>query len=152
MEKGLSSFQVRRIASYLERFAAFSDFSILREVVEVWYGFCSGLNAVNKVFPNGSPFMELIRKNPLFFILLAVLTLGVFYVATCSHLCPSGNYGIGFLQHVNCAFQSHSVTNVGIGLSVLFVLPLLGLFLLIDIIFSPQELSLSRFKPPRLPS
>lgn len=93
--------------------------------------------------------MDRMKKRPLFIILLAFLTLGVFYVATCSHLCPSGNHGIGLLQHVNCALQSHSFAYIGIGLFVLSVLPLMGLFLLTDSAFSRKGLNLSPFRPPQ---
>ena len=92
------------------------------------------------------------KKGPFFVILLAFLTLGIFYVATCSHFCPSGNHGIGLLQHVNCALQSHSFAYIGIGLFVLSVLPLMGLFLVIDSAFSPKELILSPFRPPQFSS
>ncbi len=96
--------------------------------------------------------MDRMKKRPLFVILLAFLTLGVFYVATCSHLCPPGNHGISLLQHVNCALQSHSFAYIGIGLFVLSVLPLMGLFLLTDSAFSPKELILSPFRPPQFHS
>lgn len=97
--------------------------------------------------------MDRMQKRPfLVIILLAILASGIISIALCSHLCPSGSHGFDFHQHGRCSVQSHSFTNVGMGLPLLFVLPLMGLFLLLDVIFSPQELILLPFKPPRFNS
>jgi hypothetical protein len=111
-----------------------------------------GSDTFGRMLPSGLRYMGIMKKRPFLVILMVFLILGVLYVAMCSHLCPSGTHATRFLQHLNCTVQSHSFTYNGTGLSVLFVLPLIGLFFLMNITFFPQELILSPFKPPQFQS
>lgn len=79
-------------------------------------------------------------------LLLGILGFSIFYSALCFQLCPSVNHDLGFMQDANC---SSFLTYVGTGLSVLFSLALVGLFLLINTAFTPEGFVLLPFKPPR---
>jgi len=73
-------------------------------------------------------------------------------IAVCASLCPSDNSGVIFFQHANCGITTHSFVSMGGGLSALFILPLMGLFLANNVFSIPAGYRFPMFKPPRFSS
>ncbi len=88
------------------------------------------------------------RKRRLAFVILAGIFCAVtLFIGYCYHLCPSTSPG--FLQHPTCSLLSHSFSHSPAWLSPLFILPLMGLFLLINYTSIPEGFFLPPLKPPR---
>lgn len=80
---------------------------------------------------------------------MGVVSLSVLFAPVCFSMCPANQPGPDFSQEANCALSSHSFVKIGIGLSALFTLPLLGLFLYMKRLSIPPGFVLSLFRPPR---
>ncbi len=94
--------------------------------------------------------MKLARKkrqllNPWIASMVLIVTLIVISAA----LCPDGFYGPEFSVNADCTFTSHAFAHIGIGLSVLFILSLLGSFLIINRSIILDGFYMSPLKPPR---
>ncbi len=84
-------------------------------------------------------------------ILLAILGIAIVFNVVCPQL-ETDQHGIEFHSDGNCTFLSHSIVHIGIGLSFLCILPLIGLSLLVVTNFPPGGFVLDPFKPPRFHS
>jgi hypothetical protein len=93
--------------------------------------------------------MHFTRKKILLLILMGGVTFVVLSVPMCAPLCPESHHGADFFQDANCTISSHSFVRSGAGLANLFILPLLGLFLIRAISSVPEGFLLSPYKPPR---
>jgi len=83
---------------------------------------------------------------------MGVLAFAFPVIAVCASLCPNDNAGVIFFQHANCGITTHSFVSMEAGLSALFILPLLGLFLAINVFSIPAGYHFPMFKPPRFSS
>ena len=83
------------------------------------------------------------------FILMGTLAFIVAVIALCASLCPVDTPGIDLFQHATCGMTSHALVSIGIGLSALFILPLMGTFLNKKMLSIPSGFFSSQFKPPR---
>lgn len=81
-------------------------------------------------------------------ILFAILGIAILSNVVCPQL-ATAHHGIEFHPDGNCTFLSHSFVHIGIGLSFLCILPLIGLFLFVVTNFPPGGFVLVPFKPPR---
>lgn len=114
----------------------------------------SGLIVVSKCgcsFNAGSDNLRLGRHmkkkfSLLLLLLLVVLTFAIFFNLLCFQLCPSDQQDPVF----TCSISFHSFAPVGSGLSGLFILPLIGLFLLIITQIVLKGFNPLLFKPPQL--
>jgi hypothetical protein len=88
-------------------------------------------------------------KYPSRSFLMGVPTVIIVMIALCSSLCPLDNPGVDLIQHSTCGLTSHSFVSIEIGLSALFILPLIGTFLNKKILLIPSGFFSSPFKPPR---
>ena len=93
--------------------------------------------------------MDLTRKKCFVFFLMGIMAFSVLFVPVCSTLCSAGSNVADVSHGASCTFLSHSFTQFGIGLSAIFILPLMGLFLLISSYYIPAGFLLPLFKPPR---
>ena len=80
-------------------------------------------------------------KKLLFIIFIAFLGLSILYSLS-SYSCPRS-------YEMMCPFSSSPWISTESGLSSLFMLALIGIFLLTTITFLPEEFVLSLFKPPQ---
>lgn len=78
-------------------------------------------------------------------LLFAILIFSVFFNLLCPHLYLQEHQGHNF----SCSISSHSFVSIGIGLSALSILPLLGLFPLKNLTHLHEGFVLLPFKPPR---
>ena len=83
------------------------------------------------------------------FKLMGALVFLVSAIALCSALCPVDNPGLDLIQHSACGLTSHSFVSIEIGLSALFILPLIGAFFNKKMLSIPTGFFSSPFKPPR---
>jgi hypothetical protein len=89
------------------------------------------------------------KKRQLLMPWIGSLALIVFFIVICAALCPSDSYGPEFPVNADCTFTSHVFVQVGIGLSALYILSLLGLFLIVNRSIILDGFYMSPFKPPR---
>jgi hypothetical protein len=94
--------------------------------------------------------MNLTKKKSLLFLLLGSVVLSILFTAVCAPLCHSSHHGSDFSQGANCTFSSHSFVQIGAGLSALFMLPFMGLFLVFGVPYIPKGFFLFPYRPPRL--
>ena len=80
---------------------------------------------------------------------LTSLAHGIPIIVVGSSLCPTDNHIMNFFQETNCGLSSHSFLQLGIGLFMLFSLPLAGIFRGARIVSIPPGFSLTPFRPPR---
>jgi hypothetical protein len=73
-------------------------------------------------------------------------------IAVCASLCPSDNASVIFFHHPDCGITNHTFVPMGDALSALFILPLLLLFLVINVFSIPAGYRFPMFKPPRFSS
>jgi uncharacterized membrane protein len=85
-------------------------------------------------------------------ILMGLLAFIFPVIAVCYSLCPTDNPGVIFFQHANCGITTHSFVFFGIGLSVLFSLSLIGIFIVNKMLYIPAGYPFPMFKPPRISS
>jgi hypothetical protein len=83
------------------------------------------------------------------FVLMGLPAFIVAVIALCVLLCPVDNPGIDLFQHSTCGLTSHSFVSNWTGLSILFILPLIGTFLDKKMLTVPSGFFSSPFKPPR---
>jgi hypothetical protein len=81
--------------------------------------------------------------------LIGVPAVIVVVIALCSSLCPIDNPGTDLFQHSTCGLTSHLFVSIGLGLSALFILLLIGTFLNKKMLSIPSGFFSSPFKPPR---
>jgi hypothetical protein len=93
--------------------------------------------------------MNFTRKKFILLTLMGIVVFSAMYIPLCSPLCPTNHHRIDFSQSASCAFSSHSFVQIGIGLSVLFILTFSGFALGSGIPFIPEGFYLALFKPPR---
>ncbi len=89
------------------------------------------------------------KKRQLLIPWIGSLALIVSLIVICAALCPSDSYGPEFPMNADCTFSSHAFVQAGIGLSVLFILSLQGLFLIINRSIILDGFYMSPFRPPR---
>ena len=93
--------------------------------------------------------MNLTGKKLFLIFLMGMMAFSVLFTPVCSTLCFDGPDVTDVSHRANCPIISHSFVQVGIGLAVIFILPLIGFLFLI----SPNSISagffLSPFRPPR---
>ena len=82
-------------------------------------------------------------------IFMGVLAFTFPVIAVCSSLCPTDNPGVILFQHANCGITSHSFVSMGVGLSALFTLPIVGIFIANKIFSIPAGYLFPIYKPPR---
>ncbi len=92
------------------------------------------------------------KKRPLFFIFMAILSAGVLYVPLCSSLCPSHHGNVDILKHFSCLVSPHSFSYQDFGLLASFILPVVVLSLLVVISSLPEGRISPFFRPPRFSS
>jgi hypothetical protein len=88
-------------------------------------------------------------KRLFWILLMGIMAFSVLFVPVCSTLCSADPHNTDFSHGANCTILSHSFVQIGIGLSTIFILPLMGLLFLINSYFIPAGFLLSPFKPPR---
>ena len=88
-------------------------------------------------------------KKKILFVFM-ILGFGLFFNALCFQLCLSDQQVLDLIQYGNCPISSNSFAHAGNGLSGLFLLPLVGLFLLRTFLLVPEGFVLLPFRPPRL--
>jgi hypothetical protein len=82
-------------------------------------------------------------------IVMGLLAFTFPVIAVCSSLCPTDNPGVIFFQHANCGITTHSFFFLGVGLSALFTLSLIGIFIVNKMLSIPAGYPFPMFKPPR---
>jgi len=85
------------------------------------------------------------KKKSLFIILLLIVGFTILYSGLCPRLCPADQSGLDFV----CSISFHSSAHIGAGFLTLFILFLMGLFLLKDNRFTPEGFVLLPYRPPR---
>ena len=98
---------------------------------------------------NDAAIMHMNGKRRLLLLLIGSMAFIVSFVVICAAIYPSGSYGPEFPANTDCSFTSHAFAHIGIGLSVLFILSLLGSFLIINRSIILDGFYMSPFKPPR---
>lgn len=98
---------------------------------------------------NGPQFMNLTKKNLILLVIIGILVSGIPVITICSSYCVSSGPDLDSPMDGSCPFSFHSFVQIAIGLSALFVLPLVGLFLVRDRQFIPLGVYLPLFRPPR---
>jgi hypothetical protein len=93
--------------------------------------------------------MKINRKNLILFIILGLMAHGIPVMAICSSNCAAGNPDLYSTMDGSCTFLCHSFFQSAILLSVIFGLPVAGLFLVRDRQTLPPGVYLLLFKPPR---
>jgi hypothetical protein len=95
--------------------------------------------------------MNLTEKKKQFLLLciLGSMAFIVSVVVICANLCPSDSDGPEFQVSADCSFTSHAFLQAGIGLSALLIIPLSGLFLIMNRSTISDGFYLSLFRPPR---
>jgi hypothetical protein len=91
----------------------------------------------------------MITRKKKFLIVFVILGFSFFFIGLCFQLCPSDQQSFHVIQFGNCPISSSSFAHFGNGLTGLFILPLIGLFLLRNIIFTHEGFVLLPFRPPR---
>lgn len=89
------------------------------------------------------------KKKQLLIPWVGSLALIVSLIVICAALCPSDSYRSEFPMNADCTFTSHAFVQVGIGLSFLLIILLLGLLLIINRSVILDGFYISPFKPPR---
>jgi hypothetical protein len=87
------------------------------------------------------------RKKALFICL--ILGFALFFNALCPQLCSSDLLGLDFTQDGQCSTSFHSSAYSVAGASIVFILPLIGVFFFKNTTFVQKEFILSVFRPPR---
>ena len=98
---------------------------------------------------NGPQFMNITKKHLILFVIIGILVSGIPVITLCSSYCVSSDSNLDSPMDGSCPFSFHSFVQIVIVLSALFVLPLVGLFLVSDRQFIPPGVYLPLFKPPR---
>lgn len=81
-------------------------------------------------------------------LLIVILVGSILYSALCFLLGPSGQQS----HEVICSISSYSYIYIGVGLSALFILSLIGVSFPINPLFVPKEFVYFLFRPPQLHS
>jgi len=89
------------------------------------------------------------KYSPPILVVMGLLALTFPVIAVCSSLCPTDNPGVIFFQHANCGITTHSFVSIGIWLSAIFTLPLLGIVIVNKMLSIPPGYPFPMFKPPR---
>ena len=98
---------------------------------------------------NGPQFMNLTKKNLILLVIIGILGSGIPVITMCSSYCVSSDPDLDSPMDGSCPFSFHSFVQIAIGLSALFVLPFVGLFLVRDRQFIPPGVYWPLFRPPR---
>jgi hypothetical protein len=93
--------------------------------------------------------MNLTKKNLILLVIIGILMSGIPVITMCSSYCVSNDPDLDSPMDGSCPFSFHSFVQIAIGLSALFVLPLVGLFLVRDRQFIPPGVYWPFFRPPR---
>ena len=93
--------------------------------------------------------MNITKKNLILLVIIGVLASGIPVITLCSSYCVSNDPDLDSPMDGSCPFSFHSFVQIVIVLSALFVLPLVGLFLIRDRQFIPSGAYWPLFKPPR---
>jgi hypothetical protein len=93
--------------------------------------------------------MHRTRKNLILLIIIGIMVAGIPVITLCSSYCVSNGRGLDFPMDAGCPFSTHSIVQIAVVLSALFILPLAGLFGVRDRQFLPPGVYLPLFKPPR---
>ena len=99
--------------------------------------------------PLNRSYMNITKKHLILFIIIGILVSGIPVITLCSSYCVSSDLDLDSPRDGSCPFLYHSLVQIAIVLSALFVLPLAGLFLVRDRQFIPSGVYLPLFKPPR---
>jgi hypothetical protein len=99
--------------------------------------------------PLNRGYMNITKKHLILFIIIGILVSGIPVITLCSSYCVSSDLDLDSPRDGSCPFLYHSLVQIAIVLSALFVLPLAGLFLVRDRQFIPSGVYLPLFKPPR---
>lgn len=96
--------------------------------------------------------MDIANKNIPLIITLGILFYGIAFITitVCASICTASAPGFDLPKDVNCALSHHSFVPNGAELSVLFALPLVGVFPAIGRQFIPTGILLLLFRPPRI--
>jgi hypothetical protein len=94
--------------------------------------------------------MKLNHKNLILLIIISIMTYGMPVIALCSSHCVPGNPDIDSPKDASCSISNHSFAQLGIEMSILFILPLVSLLVVISKLRIPTGFLLSLFRPPRL--
>jgi hypothetical protein len=97
----------------------------------------------------GPQFMNLTKKNLILLVIIGILVSGIPVITICSSYCVSSGPDLDSPMDGSCPFSFHSFVQIAIGLSALFVLPLVGFFLVRDRQFIPPGVYWPLFRPPR---
>jgi hypothetical protein len=93
--------------------------------------------------------MNFTNKKLFWFLLMGMMAFSVLFTPVCSTLCLDSPDITDVSHRANCPVLSHSFVQIGIGLSAIFILPLMGLLFLTSSFFIPTGFILSPFRPPR---
>jgi hypothetical protein len=93
--------------------------------------------------------MDFSGKKLFLIFLMGMMAFSVLFTPVCSTLCLDSPDITDVSHRAKCATLSHSFVQTGIGLSAIFILPLMGLLFLTSSFFIPTGFILSPFRPPR---
>jgi len=93
--------------------------------------------------------MSTTKKHLVLFVIIGIFVSGIPVITLCSSYCVSSNPDLDSPMDGCCNFSFHSFVWVVIVLSALFILPLVGIFLIWDRQFIPSEAYWPLFRPPR---
>ncbi len=93
--------------------------------------------------------MDFSGKKLFLIFLMGMMAFSVLFTPVCSTLCFTGPDVTDISHRANCPILSHSFVQIGIGLSAIFMLPLIGLLFLISSNSISAGFFLSPFRPPR---
>ncbi len=88
-------------------------------------------------------------KRLFWILLMGMIAFSVLFTPVCSTLCSANPHNTDFSHGANCTILSHSFVQIGIGLSAIFILLLMGFFLVRSSYFVPAGFFSSPFRPPR---
>jgi hypothetical protein len=98
---------------------------------------------------NGPQQMNLAQKNIILFVILTILASGIPALTLCSTHCVTSHPGLDFHKEVKCPFSQHSFFQSGTALSIFYIIPLVGFFLVMNRRFIPAGFFPIPFRPPR---
>jgi len=93
--------------------------------------------------------MNITKKHLILFIIVGLLVSGIPVLTLCSSYCVASDLDLDSAMDGSCPLTFHSFAQIAIVLSALFVLPLVGFFLVSNRQFIPSGVYWPLFRPPR---
>ena len=90
-----------------------------------------------------------IRKKSFPTLFVTMLGFGILAAAIFFPVCLEGHHNTDVFKSKKCTFSIHSFEHLSIELSTLFILTLVGIFLLLIILDVPQGYFSPPYRPPR---